>query len=86
MALKKKLPIGNDEFREVRELDYYYVDKSLMIQEFIEMGDKVALIARPRRFGKTLNLTMVREFFDITADSRPLFEGLPSWIRPAPRE
>lgn len=50
MALKKKLPIGNDEFREVRELDYYYVDKSLMIQEFIEMGDKVALIARPRRF------------------------------------
>lgn len=76
MALKKKLPIGNDEFREVRELDYYYVDKSLMIQEFIEMGDKVALIARPRRFGKTLNLTMVREFFDITADSRPLFEGL----------
>lgn len=48
MALKKKLPIGNDEFREVRELDYYYVDKSLMIQEFIEMGDKVALIARPR--------------------------------------
>ena len=76
MALKKKLPIGNDEFREVRELDYYYVDKSLMIQEFIEMGNKVALIARPRRFGKTLNLTMVREFFDITADSRPLFEGL----------
>lgn len=76
VILKKKLPIGNDEFREIRELDYYYVDKSLMIKEFIEMGDKVALIARPRRFGKTLNITMVKEFFDITVDSRSIFEGL----------
>lgn len=57
MILRKKLPIGNDEFRDVRELDYYYVDKSLMIKEFLEMGDKVALIARPRRFGKTLSAT-----------------------------
>lgn len=73
---KKKLPIGNDEFREVRELAYYYVDKSLMIKEFIEMGDKVALIARPRRFGKTINITMVKEFFDIMADSQSLFENL----------
>lgn len=73
---RKKLPIGNDEFREVREQDYYYIDKSLMIQDFIEMGDKVALIARPRRFGKTLGMTMIREFFDITAESRHLFQGL----------
>lgn len=76
MISKKKLPIGNDEFREVRELAYYYVDKSLMIKEFIEMGDKVALIARPRRFGKTINITMVKEFFDIMADSQSLFENL----------
>ena len=76
MILKKKLPIGNDEFRDVREQDYYYVDKSLMIKEFLDMGDKVALIARPRRFGKTINITMVKEFFDIMADSRSLFEGL----------
>ncbi|WP_215695260.1 AAA family ATPase [Clostridium sp. MCC353] len=76
MIQKKKLPIGNDEFREVRELDYYYVDKSLMIKDFLEMGDKVALIARPRRFGKSLNITMLKEFFDIMADSRRLFEGL----------
>lgn len=76
VIMKKKLPIGNDEFREVRELNYYYVDKSLMIKDFLEMGDKVALIARPRRFGKTLNITMVKEYFDIMEDSRPLFEGL----------
>lgn len=76
MATRKKLSIGNDEFCEMRELDYYYVDKSLMIKDFIEMGDKVALIARPRRFGKTINMTMVREFFDITVDSRQLFKGL----------
>lgn len=73
---KKKLPIGNDEFREIREQGYYYIDKSLMIKDFIEMGDKVALIARPRRFGKTLGMTMVREFFDIMADSREIFDGL----------
>lgn len=73
---RKRLPIGNDEFREVREQEYYYIDKSLMIKDFIEMGDKVALIARPRRFGKTLGMTMVREFFDITRDSREIFDGL----------
>lgn len=76
MERKQQLPIGNDEFREVRELGYYYVDKSLMIKDFIEMGDKVALIARPRRFGKTINMTMIREFFDITLDSASLFKEL----------
>lgn len=75
-AILQKLPIGNDEFREIREQGYYYIDKSLMIKDFIEMGDKVALIARPRRFGKTINMTMIREFFDITVNSHDLFEGL----------
>ena len=55
--MKKVLPIGNDEFSEIRENDFYYVDKTLMIKDFIEMKDKVALIARPRRFGKTLSAT-----------------------------
>lgn len=73
---RRKLPIGNDDFREIREQNYYYIDKSLMIKDFIEMGDKVALIARPRRFGKTLGMTMVREFFDIMVDSRGIFDGL----------
>ena len=74
--MKKKLPIGIDSFREIRENDKYYVDKTLLIRDFIENGDKVALITRPRRFGKTLNMTMIREFFDITKDSKTIFCGL----------
>jgi len=73
---RKHLPIGNDDFAEIRENDSYYVDKSLLIKEFLDMNDKVALIARPRRFGKTLNMTMIREFFDITKDSKEIFEHL----------
>ncbi|MCL1981468.1 MAG: AAA family ATPase, partial [Clostridiales bacterium] len=63
-------------FREIRETDRYYVDKTLVIQDFIEFGDKAALVMRPRCFGKTLNMTTIREFFDITADSKAIFEGL----------
>lgn len=76
MGKKRKLPIGNDDFSDIRRNSCYYVDKTLMIKELIEMDDKVALIARPRRFGKTLNMTMLRAFFDISADSRDIFEGL----------
>lgn len=76
MEGRKLLPIGNDDFRKLRENHAYYVDKTLMIKEFIEMNDEVALVARPRRFGKTLNMTMLREFFDISKDSRNIFEGL----------
>lgn len=76
MGLKIKLPIGNDDFRKLRENGSYYVDKTLMIKDFIEMQDEVALVARPRRFGKTLNMTMLREFFDISVDSRDIFKGL----------
>lgn len=76
MGEKRKLPIGNDNFRKLRENNAYYVDKTLMIRDFIEMQDEVALIARPRRFGKTLNMTMLREFFDISTDSRDIFGGL----------
>ena len=76
MEGRKTLPIGTDDFRRLRENNAYYVDKTLMIKDFLEMRDEVALVARPRRFGKTLNMTMLREFFDITKDSRELFEGL----------
>lgn len=72
----KRLPIGNDEFREIRENDYYYIDKSMLISDFLAAGDKVTLIARPRRFGKTLSATMLREFFDINVDSAEIFKGL----------
>lgn len=74
--MKQYLPIGMDSFEKIREGNYYYVDKTLMIREFLETRDEAALIARPRRFGKTLNMTMLRDFFDITKDSRPLFKGL----------
>lgn len=72
----KRLPIGNDEFREIREKGYYYIDKTMLISDFLAVGDKVTLIARPRRFGKTLNMTMMREFFDMNVDSTDIFQGL----------
>lgn len=72
----RSLPIGTDSFKEVRENNQYYIDKTLMIEEFIKSGKKVSLITRPRRFGKTLNMTMLREFFDITKDSSAIFDGL----------
>lgn len=76
MGAKKALPIGNDDFRKIREGNFYYIDKTLMIKDFIETKDEVTLITRPRRFGKTLNMTMMREFFDITKDSKAIFDGL----------
>jgi len=70
------LPIGIDDFREIRERNKYYVDKTLLIRDFIQYDDKVALVTRPRRFGKTLNITMLREFFDNTKDSKAIFADL----------
>jgi len=70
------LPIGIDDFRELRMRNKYYIDKTLMIRDFIQYDYTVALITRPRRFGKTLNMTMLREFFDITKESKSIFEGL----------
>ena len=75
-SMDRRLPIGNDQFRSVREKNEYYIDKSLFIKEFLEKKDTAALITLPRRFGKTLNMTMLREFLDITKDSRGLFKGL----------
>ena len=67
---------GIDDFRELREESYYYIDKTLMIQDFIRFRDKVSLITRPRRFGKTLNMTMLRDFFDINQKSEDIFSRL----------
>jgi Predicted AAA-ATPase/PD-(D/E)XK nuclease superfamily len=60
----KKIPIGITDYKELIEGNYYYVDKTLLIKELLATGDKVTLIARPRRFGKTLNLSMLQYFFD----------------------
>lgn len=71
--MKKPLPIGVADYRRLREDGYYFVDKSLMIQDLLEKKTIVTLITRPRRFGKTLNMSMFSEFFDITKDSRDIF-------------
>ena len=68
---------GTESFRTLRESGFYYVDKSLFIREFLEAGtDAVTLLTRPRRFGKTLLLSMVNEFFNIQRKSKNLFDGL----------
>ena len=72
----KRLPIGESDFREIREKDYYFVDKSEFIADILNENNKVILIPRPRRFGKTLNLSMLRYFFDINENARDLFNGL----------
>ncbi|MFR6488362.1 MAG: AAA family ATPase [Clostridium sp.] len=71
---KKKIPVGLSNYQEMKTEKYYVVDKSLMIKEFLDSGAKVTLITRPRRFGKTLNMSMLAEFFDYTKDSRMIFE------------
>ncbi len=71
------VPIGNSDFREIREEGYYYIDKTGLIEELLhKQGTKITLITRPRRFGKSLGMSMLAHFFDIREDSRRLFEGL----------
>lgn len=72
---KKMLPVGIEDFREIRTEGFYYVDKTAMIRALLARWGKVNLFTRPRRFGKTLNMSMLKEFFAIDGDAR-LFEGL----------
>lgn len=75
--MKKALPIGISDFRSIIENNGYYVDKTMLIAQWRQaLPGNVTLITRPRRFGKTLNMTMLREFFDITRESQAIFEGL----------
>lgn len=73
----KILPVGISDFKEIRTGDYYYVDKSMLIKDAINNGGKVTLYTRPRRFGKSLNMSMLKNFFEIGSDPE-LFYGL--WI------
>ena len=73
--VKKKLPIGIENFSEFFSEDFYYVDKTLFIKELLQNWGKVNLFTRPRRFGKTLNMSMLKCFFEIEGDP-VLFEGL----------
>lgn len=71
------VPVGISGFSEIRENGYYYVDKTGLIRKLLSnVGTKVTLITRPRRFGKTLGMSMLESFFDIQSDSARLFEGL----------
>ena len=75
MTGKKKLPIGIESFEEIQKEEFYYVDKTGLIEQLLEKWAKVNLFTRPRRFGKSLNMSMLKAFFEIGGDPA-LFEGL----------
>ena len=74
---KYLMPVGNTDFKEIRETGLYYIDKTMLIDQLVgKSGAKVTLFTRPRRFGKSLNMSMLQHFFDIREKSESLFEGL----------
>ena len=75
MASTLKLPVGIENFEEIRKLGFYYIDKTRLIEQLLQGWGKVTLFTRPRRFGKTLNMSMLRSFFEKGTD-KALFEGL----------
>ena len=72
---QKKLPIGIDSFQKIRKENFYYVDKTRLIEELLNDWGEVNLFTRPRRFGKSLNMDMLKSFFEIGTDFSA-FEGL----------
>ena len=68
MGMKARLPMGIESFREIRTREYYYVDKTGLIKDLIENMGKENLFTRPRRFGKTLNMSMLKYFFETGSD------------------
>lgn len=74
--MKKPLAIGVDDFKELISKSYYYVDKTMLIKELIDNRGKACLVTRPRRFGKTLTLSMIQTYFEIGTDNRKYFEHL----------
>jgi hypothetical protein len=80
MVLPLKLPLGTSEFRKFRQSDTYYADKTDLIRELIDLPQDAVLFPRPRRFGKTTNLSMLRAFFGKhSEDLSGLFAGLAIW-------
>lgn len=76
----RRIGIGNQDFEKVRINNYFYIDKTKFIREWWESGDEVTLLTRPRRFGKTLNMSMLEKFFSVNYANRgELFEGLSIW-------
>ena len=75
MGRKIKLPVGIEDFKEIRQEEFYYIDKTKLLEQLLEKWGTVNLFTRPRRFGKTLNMSMLRYFFEIGTDES-LFDGL----------
>ena len=75
MTNQLRLPVGIEDFKEIREKGYYYVDKTGLITELLNNGGAVNLFTRPRRFGKSLNMSMLKSFFQIGTKAE-LFDGL----------
>ena len=73
--VRKKLPIGIDGFEKIRTNDFYYVDKTMLIKELLQNWGEVNLFTRPRRFGKSLNMSMLQCFFEVGSDPS-YFDGL----------
>ena len=85
--MAKTVAIGIQNFGELIQKNYFYVDKTAFIKEWWESGDSVTLINRPRRFGKTLNMSMVEQFFSVDYANRgDLFQGLSIWEEEKYRE
>ena len=78
MSKQKRLGLGVEDFKKIRTLDYYYIDKTKFIEDILLDGADIKLLCRPRRFGKTLNMSTLRYFFDIEnkEENRKLFNGL----------
>lgn len=75
--MQLNIPVGISDFEEIRQRGYYYIDKTALIRELLKTtGTKVTLITRPRRFGKTLGMSMLESFFDIRKESAALFKGM----------
>ena len=85
--MARNVAIGIQQYNEIIEKNYFYIDKTSFIKEWWDNGDSVTLITRPRRFGKTLNMSMVEQFFSIDYANRgDLFEGLSIWKEEKYRE
>ena len=72
--MRKAIPLGVVDYETLKNLNYYFIDKSMMISEFLRRKSTVTLITRPRRFGKTINISMMASFFDMTKDSKEIFK------------
>ena len=74
MANTLKLPVGIENFEEIRKLGFYYIDKTRLIEQLLQGWGKVTLFTRPRRLGKTLNMSMLKSFFEIGTDKNKRYD------------